>query len=110
MKGQDSNNNITDIEPSTSHALPTMPMKKKRNYNSVVVYDSSSHDSNSIDTSADKDSSDSEDNTEDTSLKAEIEQEIEKLRAQTPILTPLIGCSTKLANNTAQPDRVRTKV
>ena len=59
--GQASNNNIADNEPSTSHTLPTMPMKKKRKYNCEA-----SHDSNSINTSADKDSSDAEDNPEDT--------------------------------------------
>ena len=36
---QDSNNNIADNEPGTSHTLPTIPMKKKRNYNRVTVYD-----------------------------------------------------------------------
>ena len=49
---QDSNNNITANEPGTSHTLPTMPMKKKRNYNRVTVYNSSSRDSNLTNASA----------------------------------------------------------
>ena len=48
IERQDSKNNIAEKEPRTSHTLPTMSMKKERNYNRVVVYDSSSHNSNSI--------------------------------------------------------------
>ena len=95
-------------EPGTT--LPTMPMKKKRNYNRVVVYDSSGRDSNLTDGSADEGSSDTEDITEDTNLRAEIGREIKRLRAQTPTLTSPIGCSTELANNPTQPDHSRTPI
>ena len=44
------------------------------------------------------------------SLRAEIGREIEKLRAQTPILTSPIGCSTETATNTAQPDQSGTPI
>ena len=90
--------------------LPTMPLKKKRNYNRVTVYDSSSHDSNLTDASADEDSSDMEDNTKDTILRAEIGREIERLRAQTPTLTSPIRCSTELANNPTQTDHSGTPI
>ena len=85
-------------------------MKKKRNDNRVVVYDSSSHDSNSIDTSVVKDSSDAEDNTEDTELRAEIVRETERLRAQTPMQTSPMGCSTELPSNKAQADHSGTSI
>ena len=107
---QDSNNNIADNEPGTSHTLPTMPMKKKRNCNRVTVYNLSSHDSDLTNASADEDSSDTEYNTEDTNLRAKIGREIERLRAQTPTLTSPIGCSTELANNPAQPDHSGTPI
>ena len=79
--GQDPNNNIEDNEPNTSHTLPTMPMKKKKQgYNLVVVYDSSSRDSDSVNNDADKDSSGEEVNPEETGLRAEIGREIKNLR------------------------------
>ena len=106
----DQNNNTAEDEPSTSQTLPTMPSKKKRNYNRVVVYDSSSRDSNSIDTSAEKDSTDTEDDTEDADLRAEIGREIERLRAQTPLPPSPIGCSTELLGNTTQPDHSGTPI
>ena len=87
-----------------------MPMEKKRNYNLVIVYGLSSNDSDSTKTNADKDSSDAEDNPEDTGLKAEIGREIEKIRAQTPILTSPIGCSTEIATNAAQRDQSGTPI
>ena len=108
---QDPNNNIEDNKPSTSHTLPTMPMKKKKQgYNRVVVYDSSSRDSNSVKNDADKDSSEEEVNPEDTDLRAEIGREIENLRNQTPMLTPPIGCSTEIATDVTQPDQSGTPI
>ena len=71
--GQDPNNNTKDNGPSTSYTLPTMPMKKKKQgYNRVVVYDSSSRDSDSVNNDADEDSPEEEDNPEDTDLREEI--------------------------------------
>ena len=99
---QDPNNNAADNEPSTSHALPTMPAKKKHNH--VVIYDSSSRESNLSDASPGEDSSDTKEDLEDTDLRAEIGREIESLRDQTPTLTAPIGCSTELVNNPPQPD------
>ena len=107
---QDSNNNAADIEPSTSHALRTMPMKKKRNHNRVVMYDSSSRESNLSDASVDGDSSDTEDDPEETNLRAEIGRERERLRDQTPTLTSPIGCCTELANNPPQSDHSGTPI
>ena len=52
---QDPNNNTADNDPSTSHTLPTMTAKKK--YNRVVMYDSSSRESNPTDASVGEDSS-----------------------------------------------------
>ena len=78
IEHQDPNNNTAEDEPSTSQTLPMMPSK---NYNREIVHDSSSHDSNSIDTSAEKDSTDTEEYTEDVNLRAEIGQQIERLRA-----------------------------
>ena len=106
----DQNNNTAEDETTTSQTLPTMPSKKKRNYNRVVVYDSSSRDSNSIDTSAEKDSTDTEDDTEGADLRADIGREIERLRAQTPLPTSPIGCSTEGPGNTAQPDHSGTPI
>ena len=104
---QDPNNNIEDNEPSTSHTLPTMPMKKKKQgYNRVVVYDSSSRDSNSVKNDADKDSSEEEVSPEDTDLRAEIEN----LKNQTPMLTTPIGCSTEIATDVTQPDQSGTPI
>ena len=57
---QDDNNNTEDNEPGTSYTLPMMPANKKRTYNHVVMYDSSSHDSESTNNHADKNSSDEE--------------------------------------------------
>ena len=81
---QDDNNN----EPSTSHTtMPTMPAKKKRSYNRVVMYNSSSHGSESTSQYADNDTSEEEDVTEDATLKEAIDREVERLRSQTPMLT-----------------------
>ena len=107
---QHSNNNAADNELSTSLALPTMPMKKKRNHNRVVMYDSSSRESNLTDASVDGDSSDKEDDPEQTTLRAEIGREIERLRDRTPTLTSPIGCSTELANNPPQSDHSGTPI
>ena len=107
---QNSNNNAADNEPSTSHALPTMPMKKKRDHYRVVMYDSSSRESDLTDASVDEDSSDTEDDPEETNLRAEIGREIERLRDQTPTLTSPIGCSTELANNPPQSDHSGTQI
>ena len=99
---QDPNNNTADNDPSTSHTLPTMPAKKK--YNRVVMYDSSSCESNLTDASVGEDSSNPEEEPEETDLRDEIGREIERLRDQTPTLTTPIGCSTELANNPPRPD------
>ena len=107
---QDSNNNAADNEPSTSHALPTMPMKKKQNHNREIMYDSSSRESNLTDASVDGDCSDTEDDPEETNLRAEIGREIERLRDQTPTLTSPIGCSTELAINPPQSDHSGTPI
>ena len=88
---QDPNNNASDNEPSTSHVLPTMPMKKKQHHNRVVIYDSSSGESNLTDAIVNGDCSDTEDDPEETNLRAEIGREIERLRDQTPTLTSPIG-------------------
>ena len=91
---QDDNNN----EPSTSHTtMPTMPTKKKRAYDRVVMYDSSSRDSESTSNYADRATSEEEDATEDTALKAVIGREVERIRSQTPMLTSPIGCSTEIS-------------
>ena len=105
---QDPNNNAADNEPSTSHALPTMPAKKK--HNRVVIYDSSSRGFNLTDASLGEDSSDTEEDPEETNLRAEIGREMERLRDQTPTLTAPIGCSTELANNPPQPDHSGTPI
>ena len=105
---QDPNSNAADNEPSTSHAIPTMPAKKK--YNRVVMYDSSSRESNLTDASQGEYSSDTEEDLEDTNLRAEIGREIERLRDQTPTLTAPIGCSTELVNNPQQPDHSGTPI
>ena len=83
--------------------------KKKQGYNRVVVYDSSSRDSDSVNNDADKDSSEEEDIPEDTGLRAEIGREIENLRNQTPMLTPQIGFSTVIATDATQPDQSGTR-
>ena len=57
---QDDNNNTEDNEPGTSYTLPMMPANKKLTYNRVVMYDSSSHDSESTNNHANKNSSDEE--------------------------------------------------
>ena len=106
----DINNNITGDEAGPSHTLPTMPLKKKLSYSHVVLYDSSSRDSDSIPPSTDKDSSDTEDNHDETDLRAEIGRKIETLRAQTPAMTSPIGCSTAIAPNTEQPDQSGTPI
>ena len=63
---QDDNNN----EPSTSHTtMPTMPAKKKRPYNRVVMCDSSSHSSESTSQYADNDTSEEEDVTRGRQIK-----------------------------------------
>ena len=100
---QDDNNN----EPNTSHTtMPTMPAKKKRSYNRVVMYDSSSRDSESTSNYANRATSEEEDATEDTALMAVIGWEVERIRSQTPMPTSPIGCSTEiaLAADTTQPD------
>ena len=104
---QDPNNNAAENEPSTSHALPTVPAKKK--LNRAVIYDSSSRESNLTEASVDEDSSNTEEDLEETNLRAEIGREIERLRDQTPTLTALIGCSTELANP-PQPDHSGTPI
>ena len=71
---RDPNNNAADNEPSTSHALPTMPAKKKPNR--AVIYDSSSRESNLTDASLGEDSLDTEEDLEETNLRAEIGREI----------------------------------
>ena len=106
---QDDNN----IEPSTSHTLPTMPItatKKKRTYSRVVTYDSSSHDSVSNSNYAGKDSSDEEELPEDTVLRTEIGWEIDRIRSQTPMPASPIGCSTEIATDIAQPDTSGTPI
>ena len=109
--GKDPNNNTEDKGPSTSYTLPTMPMKKKKQgYNRVVVYDSSSLDSDSVNNDADKGSSEEEVNPEETGLRAEIGREIENLRNQTPMLIPPIGCSTEIATDATQPDQSGTPI
>ena len=62
-----------------------MPAKKK--HNRVVIYDSSSRESNLTDASVGEDSSDTEEDPEETNLRAEIGREIERLWDQTPTLT-----------------------
>ena len=107
---QDANNNTESNEPSTSYTLPMMPSKKKRTYNRVEIYESPSRDSDSTSNDADKISSDEEDSPEDTGLKAEIGREIEKMRAQTPMPTSPMGCSTEIVTDTAQPDVSETPI
>ena len=107
---QDENNNTEDIVSGTSHTLPMMPANKKRTYNRVVMYDSSSHDSESTNNHADKNSFGEESTLEDTALTAEIGREIEKMRSQTPMPTSPIGCSTKTATDVAQPDTSGTPI
>ena len=85
-----------------------MPAKKK--HNSVVIYDSSSSESNLTDASLVEDSSDTEENLEETNLRAEIGRDIERLRDQTPTLTAPIGSSTELAYNPTQPDHSGTPI
>ena len=109
---QDDNNNNNN-EPSTSHTLPTMPNtsnKKKRTYNRVITYDSSSQDSESNETSAPKDSSEEEELPDDTALRAEIGREIDRIRSQTPMPTSPVGCSTKIATDAPQPDTSGTPI
>ena len=105
---QDLNNNTHDSDPSTSHTLPTMPAKKK--YNRVVMYDSSSRESNRTDASVGEDSSNTEEEPEKTDLRDEIGREIERLRDQTPTLTTPIGCSTEPANNQPRPNHSGTPI
>ena len=89
-----------------------MPAKKKRPYNRVVIYDSSSHDSESTSQYADNDISEEEDVTEDTSLKEAIDREVERLWSQTPMLTSPIGCSTETPQTTdaTPPDEFGTPI
>ena len=106
----DTNNNMTGDEAVRSHTPSTMPLRKKPSYSRVVMYDSSSRDSDSIAPSTDKDSSNTEDSRDETDLRAEIGRKIETLRAQTPAMTSLIGCSTAIAPNAAQPDPSGTSI
>ena len=94
----DLNNNQADNEAGTSRTIPTMP-SKKLTYSRVVMYDSSSRDSDSMVPNVDKESSDTDSNSEETSLKAEIGRQIKTLRAQTPTMTSPFGCSTLLFRN-----------
>ena len=106
---QDDNNN----EPSTSHTtMPTMPAIKKRPYNRVVIYDSSSHGSESTSQYADNGTSEEEEITEDATLKEAIDREVVRLRSQTPMLTSPIGCSTEIPQTTdaTPPDEFGTPI
>ena len=110
-RNPDTNNNDADEVPSTSRALPTMPEKSK--YKRVVMYDSSSRDSESTDTSPGGDNLDSEEEEEDrgeSDIRAEIGREIERLREQTPAPTMQVGCSTGRANNPPQLDHHGTPI
>ena len=64
-------NNNADEAPGTSYTLPKMPLSKKPSYNRVVVYDSSSRDSDSVTPNADMDGSDAEGDSEETDLETE---------------------------------------
>ena len=99
---------LTTIQVPATHTLPTMPAKKK--YNRVVMYNSSSRESNLTDSSVGEDSSNTEEEPEETDLRAEIGREIERLRDQTPTVTTPIGCSTELANNPLRPDHSGTPI
>ena len=107
----DNNNNDALEGPSTSHALPTMPEKRK--FKRVVMYDSSSHKSDPTDTSPGEDDLDSEgeeEEREETDIRAEIGREIERLREQTPAPTMQVGCSTGRANTPPQFDHHGTPI
>ena len=109
LNTEDPNNN-TEEAPGTSYTLPKMPMKKQPKYNRVVVYDSSSRDSDSVAPNADMNGSDTESDSEKTDLETAIGQRVEELRAETPTLTSPIGCSTEIVTSAAQPDQSGTPV
>ena len=89
-----------------------MPAAKKRAYNRVVMYDSSSRDSESTGNYPDRATSEEEDVTDDITLEAMIGQEVERIRSQTPMLTPPIGCITEIpsAADAIQPDAIETPI
>ena len=92
----DLNNNQADKDAGPSHTIPTMPSKKPT-YSRVVIYNSSSRDSDSMVPNVDKESSDTDSNSEENGLKAEIGRQIETLLAETPTMTSPFGCSTAKA-------------
>ena len=87
-----------------------MPKKKQPKCNRVVVYDSSSQDSDSVAPNADMDGSDTEGDYEETDLETAIGQRVEELRAETPTLASSIGCSTEIATSATQPDQTGTPI
>ena len=106
----DPNNNLADDDAGPSHTMPTIPLEEKTNYRRVVIYDSSSRDSDSITPNADRDSSDTESKSEETGLRAEIGRQIETLRAKAPTMTSPIECSTAIAPTTSQLDPSDTPI
>ena len=76
------------------------------------MYDSSSRDSESTGNYPDRVTSEEEEVTDDVTLEAMIGQEVERIRSQTPMLTPPIGCSTEIppAADATQPDTIGTPI
>ena len=87
-----------------------MPMEKQPKYNRVVVYDSSTRDSDSVAPNADMDGSDTESDSEETNLETAIGLRVEELRAETPTLTSPIGCSTEIVTSATEPDQSGTPI
>ena len=85
-------------------------MKKQPKCNPVVVYDSSSQDSDSVAPNADLNGSDTESDSEETDLETAIGQRVEELRAETLTLASPIGCSTEIATSATQPDQSGTPI
>ena len=105
----DVNNNQADNDVGPSHSMPTMT-SKKLTYRCVVMYGSSSRDSDSIVPNVNKDCSDMDSKSVETGLRADIGRQVETLRAQTPTMTSPIGCSTVIAPNTSQLDPSGTPI
>ena len=84
---------------------------KKQSYSRVVLYESSSNDSEPINDQVDTTTSEEED-TEDITLKDMIGREVERIRSETPMPSSPIGCSTELVppEDTAQPDTSGTPI
>ena len=91
--------------------MPTTSNKKKRTHSRIITYDSSSRYSESNGNNEEKDSSDEEEELpNNTTLRAEIGREIDRIRSQTSMPYSPIGCSTEVATDTTQPDTSGTPI